>query len=270
MAKIRPQISFCVNCFNYEKYIKECIRSILKLNLRQSFEILVIDDKSNDSSRKIINKIKNKKIKKFFMKRNIGPAKAWEFGIRNANGEIICRIDGDDKYKKQFKTKIIQKIIKNKNIDLIYGKTEIIDEKGLIKEKTASWCRTSNSQFDRHCFERFFLKNDMPTCSMAARKSIWLKAIPINSSWAICDWPCNLRMVKNSSVFFENSIVSSYRLHKSNFSKKINNLKMASTIISVLLEHEVSFFEKLGPISFFKINLLGLKKAISLFLAHWK
>ena len=62
-----------INNYNNEKYLKKCITSCLGQTYK-NLEIIVYDDKSNDNSKKILNKIKNRKIKKYLIiKRSIYP-----------------------------------------------------------------------------------------------------------------------------------------------------------------------------------------------------
>ena len=60
----KPLISVIVNCHNGEKYLAQCIRSILNQSFK-NFEIIFWDNISNDNSNKIINKFNDKRIRKF-------------------------------------------------------------------------------------------------------------------------------------------------------------------------------------------------------------
>ena len=57
-------VSILINNYNNEKYLKKSITSCLKQTYN-NLEIIVYDDRSTDSSKKILNKIRHKKIKKF-------------------------------------------------------------------------------------------------------------------------------------------------------------------------------------------------------------
>ncbi len=90
------KISIIVPIFNVEKYIKECIDSIL----RQSFydyELILVDDGSTDSCPQICDAFakQDKKIK-VIHKPNEGLVSAWKKGLEFVKGEFVCFIDGDD------------------------------------------------------------------------------------------------------------------------------------------------------------------------------
>ena len=58
-------VSILINNYNNQKFIKKCINSCLTQSYKD-LEIIIYDDKSNDNSKRIIQKIKNNKIKKIF------------------------------------------------------------------------------------------------------------------------------------------------------------------------------------------------------------
>lgn len=110
-------LSIVITNFNKAKYLNECLNSITKQNLAK-IELILIDDNSNDQSRKILNEYKNK-IKIFYNKKNIGPSACRNIGIKAATGDYIAFVDSDDKIFNCL-SKIIKNILYQKNkCDLI-------------------------------------------------------------------------------------------------------------------------------------------------------
>ena len=64
-------LSIIIPCFNEKQTIQKVIKEILSLNLEVSFEIIIIDDSSNDGSKELIKKIKNSRIRKFYLKKRL-------------------------------------------------------------------------------------------------------------------------------------------------------------------------------------------------------
>ena len=58
MKKTIPEISIIICCYNHEKWIERCLRSILhQKNIKDNeYEVIIIDDNSADKSYKIIKK----------------------------------------------------------------------------------------------------------------------------------------------------------------------------------------------------------------------
>lgn len=90
------RISAIVPVYKVEKFLDNCLSSILHQTLRD-FEIIVVDDGSPDNSGKIADAFakKDDRVKVFHIK-NGGVVKAREFGVNQAHGEWITFIDSDD------------------------------------------------------------------------------------------------------------------------------------------------------------------------------
>lgn len=91
-----PKISVIVPVYKAEKYISQCIDSILQQSFTD-FELLLIDDGSPDNSGKICDNyaIKDSRIRVFHQE-NKGVSIARNLGLENANGEWITFVDSDD------------------------------------------------------------------------------------------------------------------------------------------------------------------------------
>src|SRR3989338_7502896 len=87
--------SIIIPCFNAEKTIVQCIESLLNQKAGLGFEIIAIDDGSNDKTAELLNSLqKQGKITAIFRK-NEGPAKARNTGAETEKGELIAFIASD-------------------------------------------------------------------------------------------------------------------------------------------------------------------------------
>lgn len=94
-----PKVSVCVITYNHEKYIGQCLESILEQKTNFSFEIIVGDDYSTDSTRSIILDYASKNKESFVTilhNKNHGPTKNLLSAINLARGKYIAHCDGDD------------------------------------------------------------------------------------------------------------------------------------------------------------------------------
>jgi glycosyltransferase involved in cell wall biosynthesis len=74
----KNRISVLMTVYNTEKYLNNAIKSVLKQTYK-NFELIIVDDKSTDNSRKIIRKYKNKKI---LFKKAYRPTKIFKLCIK--------------------------------------------------------------------------------------------------------------------------------------------------------------------------------------------
>lgn len=118
------KISFIIPCFNMEKYIHQCIDSILNLELK-NFEIIIIDDQSKDKSVEVINSFKNSHIKLLFSQGR-GPGTARNIGLEKSTGDYIVFVDADDVVLKEGFIKLIKPMTQH---DLSIGLIESFNSK---------------------------------------------------------------------------------------------------------------------------------------------
>lgn len=92
------KLSFIVPIYNLEEYIEECIMSLLNQDLPHSeYEILCINDGSTDSSLDILERLAKEHTNIIIInQKNQGVSAARNNGIKNAKGEYIWFVDGDD------------------------------------------------------------------------------------------------------------------------------------------------------------------------------
>lgn len=87
-------VSIIVPAYNCEKYIAQCIESILNQTYK-NIEIIIINDGSTDTTEEKIKFYKDKRIK-YHKNKNRGVSETRNYGIKESKGEYICFIDSDD------------------------------------------------------------------------------------------------------------------------------------------------------------------------------
>lgn len=93
---MKPLISVVVPVYNVERYLSECIESILNQTY-QNLEIILVNDGSTDSSSKICEAYKERNsLISVVHTVNQGQAAARNVGIKLANGKYITFVDSDD------------------------------------------------------------------------------------------------------------------------------------------------------------------------------
>lgn len=93
------KVSVCVVTYNQEKYIAECLQSILSQETSFDYEIIVGEDCSTDQTRKIIERLYEDnpgRLLKNFHHKNVGAVANIVSTYKLAKGKYICHIDGDD------------------------------------------------------------------------------------------------------------------------------------------------------------------------------
>ena len=128
-----PKISVIIPCYNQEKYIAECLDSVLAQTF-DDFEAIVVNDGSKDNSLDIIKEYASKHPDKirYIDQQNQGVVIARNIAISQAKGKYIYPLDGDDKIASDCLEKLHDAMINNKG-DVIYCNVELFgDETGIF------------------------------------------------------------------------------------------------------------------------------------------
>ena len=88
-----PLISIIITYYNMGNFIKDCIYSINQQTYT-NYEIIIVNECSNDENFQILKEIKNAKI--INLNKNQGQLCALSEGLKIAQGEFICMVDADD------------------------------------------------------------------------------------------------------------------------------------------------------------------------------
>lgn len=164
------KVSVIIPCFNHEKFIGRCLRSILDQNLdRKDYEIIVVDDGSKDNSLKIINTFK-KDIKIISNNKNKGLPYSLNVGIKSSKSKYVVRLDSDDYVNKNFLLFLLEFIERNsEEIDavscdylVVNDQEKIISKENCLKKPIACGIifKTSHLISLGLYNEKFLLKED--------------------------------------------------------------------------------------------------------------
>ncbi len=108
-----PKVSVIIPAYNEEKTIAKTINSILASDY-PNFEVIVVNDGSKDNTLEIVKEFKNEKLK-VFSKKNSGKGSALNFGIKQAEGEIVFTMDADT-FVEPYSMKKMVRYFKQKNV----------------------------------------------------------------------------------------------------------------------------------------------------------
>jgi GT2 family glycosyltransferase len=124
----QPKVSVVIPCFNLAEYLDEAIDSVLAQTF-QDFEILVVDDGSNDpyTSNKL-SALEKPRVR-VFRSENQGLAAARNLAIANAYGEYILPLDADDRLAPTFLEKTVAILDERPDVGIVYSEVEWFGEK---------------------------------------------------------------------------------------------------------------------------------------------
>ncbi len=215
MKKNEPLVSIIVNCHNGEKYLKNCINSIINQSYK-NWEVIFWNNNSSDKSLKIINSYKNKKIKKFSSKKIEKLYKARNLAIQKAKGKYIAFLDVDDYWKKN-KLKYQIDIINKSG-----GKTKIVYSNYYIKDEIKNYIKIKfKKKLPSGYITQELLNNyDIGILSvLISRTAFKEKNFDLNYD-IIGDFDFFINFSLNNKISVSQKPLAVYRLHGDNLSTK--------------------------------------------------
>lgn len=127
------KFSIITPVFNSEKYLSQCIKSVLRQDFCD-FEFILVDDGSNDSSLEIIKKHASDTRIKYFSKVNQGQGVARNLALQKAKGKYILYLDADDWLEKGALRKLDEKFKKD-DCDIIFFNVFEFHQDTLLKNE---------------------------------------------------------------------------------------------------------------------------------------
>lgn len=123
--------SVLIPVYNVEKYLNECVDSVLSQTF-QNFEIILVNDGSTDSSGKMCDEYAKKDNRvKVFHQENEGLFLTRRFSISKAEGEFLLFLDSDDFWDADL-LETIDEYIEKYSCDLIIFKLKRVSETGVF------------------------------------------------------------------------------------------------------------------------------------------
>lgn len=131
MSNYNPLVSIIIPVYNVEKYLNQCVDSLLNQTCK-NFEIVLVDDGSPDNSPKICDEYAEKDERvKVIHKKNGGLSDARNEGIKNAKGDYLLFLDSDDFYNDNLFLEKLSKIILDEKCEVIIFPMVCYDAKSL-------------------------------------------------------------------------------------------------------------------------------------------
>ncbi len=128
---MNTKVTIIVPVYNTVDYLQNCIDSIKNINF-DSYQVIFIDNYSNDGSYEILKKNHNKKFTIIRNKKNYGQSYSLNKALRLAKSPYIAIMDSDDICLKDRITQSYEFLKKNKEYALVAGRSNTINEKGKL------------------------------------------------------------------------------------------------------------------------------------------
>lgn len=128
------KISVILPVYNVEKYLRQCLDTIIGQTLKE-IEILCVDDGSTDNSAKILEEYAQKDQRvKVFTQKNAGAGAARNLGLRHASGKYLSFLDSDDFFEPDMLEEAYEQAERYEAEMVVFRSNQYLTEKDEYKE----------------------------------------------------------------------------------------------------------------------------------------
>ena len=206
-----PQISIIVPCYNVEKYLPQCISSIIGQTYRK-LEIILVDDGSPDNCGKICDEFAKKDSRiKVIHKKNGGLSDARNVAIDIATGEWLIFIDSDD-YVANSHVETLYSLVEKYNVEIAAAQFKERQEGTHIKLDTNNSIEIKLNKED--AIETMFYQNLFETSAWGKiyKRSLFESGIRYPKGKLYEDLPTTYKLIEESSGVAVTSKQTTYYL----------------------------------------------------------
>ena len=249
------KFSILVPVYNVEKYIEQCIDSLLSQIYEGDFEIILVDDGSTDSSGDICDRYAGKHPDKIKVvhKENGGHTSARLCAIDKANGEYSVFVDSDDFVEENLLQEIFTVLEQESETDIvIYGYNSYINGKKIAKSTSV---KPNVIIYDvainkRDLYEEFIKSNVLNTFWTKAVKTSILKADKTDYSKIHKfvmgeDWYVSIYLVSEASkIVWLDKCLYNYRILESSITRSFSLEKIPRKNMLFVYEQFLKYLPK--------------------------
>jgi GT2 family glycosyltransferase len=168
----RPLVSFIVASYNYERFIGTTLSSILAQTV-PDFEIVVIDDCSQDGSLAVIRSFDDPRIKLHINEQNIGLIRTYNKAVTLARGDYINYVDADDWIEPRKLELQLAHFRSNPSADIVATYAKFFDAQGDPYVDSARYEALINQPHDFNDVAAWVGDNKIHACSVLLRRSVF-------------------------------------------------------------------------------------------------
>jgi glycosyltransferase involved in cell wall biosynthesis len=172
------KVSVIIPTYNSIRFVTEAIDSVLAQTF-QDFEILVVDDGSNDETRQVLKEKYGDSIR-YLYKENGGVSSARNYGIERAEGKYIAFLDADDVWMPEKLEKQVELLESDSEIGLCYTGAIKVDENLELKDYIQA------QRYEDACEGLLLNMNILVLSSSFVRKDIVLQTNGFDSRFSTC------------------------------------------------------------------------------------
>ena len=232
-----PKVSVIIASFNYARFLKQCLESVLGQTGFSDFEVIFIDDGSTDNTAEAIRDFSDQRLTYIRHKDNLGHIQSFNEGFLKAKGRYLVCVGADDYWHPQFLSSTVPMLERYPEVGLVHTNYYLIDTQNNMG---AAYGENIPFKQDFKGNELNFLLMDnylVASGTMFRREALNI----IGGTFAddilyAEDWRLWLGIGKHYEFYFLNRPLVYYRCHNDNLHSRLSRDRLAEKSEMRILE----------------------------------
>lgn len=215
-----PLVSFVVPCYNYGRYLRECLDRVFRQEGNYDIEVIAIDDCSTDDTLAILRSYDDPRLRVIHHEVNRGHIFTVNEGLAAATGKYLVRVDPDDRHRLHFLRRTVPILEQHPEVGLVYADVALIDAAGEITAPCSD-VDHGGKDFKGNELIPLLKKNYICAPTVLARREAWMEAWPVPDGLAFNDWYFNIMLARNWEFYYVSEVLADYRVHGENHHRRV-------------------------------------------------
>ena len=214
MNEKKPKLSVCVVTYNQEKYINQCLQSIVDQKTNFNFEVIVSDDCSSDRTQAIVNEFSKNYpsvVRPYLHSQNMNAFKNFLFVHSKAQGEYVSHMDGDDYMLPGKLQSQVDHLNENADVSFAVHAVRVVDSDKIIGNNKNY--PKKGSIYDLLRLGTYFVNS-----SVMYRRDL---EFPHPEGIEIVDYYLHIERASKGWIYLDHRTFGCYRVHEQGISKNL-------------------------------------------------
>ena len=222
-----PLVSIITPTYNHEKYILECIDSVLNQTF-SNWEMIIVNDGSTDTTLELITeKAKSDPRILVFDQKNIGIfrlGETYNFALEKSIGKYISILEGDDLWEPEKLERQVNVLENNSDLILAWGKAVSVNADTREVYRLHPVIEISDMFFNKpvgNILNLIYVENCLPALTITIRKDALLKigGFIQKPNLPLVDLPTLLELSVLGKFYFDSNLLGSWRIYATQVTK---------------------------------------------------
>jgi hypothetical protein len=208
---INPKVSVCIPAYNYGRYLKTCVTSVLA-QAYEDYEIILVDNASTDETAEVAHSFNDPRVRYFRNANTVSAVENHNKAFSLAQGEYIALLAADDEFLPDRLFRCVELLNRYPEVGLVYSALIIVDAEGNAVETVCPYLQ-DHIMPGKQEFASLVQENHIACPTVMFRNRLCREVGGFRPLRYSPDWDMWLRFAVRSDLAYIATPLARYRVH---------------------------------------------------------